>query len=966
VTIQPGNIPTSPTTEEPVAVIGMSCRLPQATGPAEFWRLLASGTSAIRDLPDGRRQVDGARGPAPGGFLDTVDGFDARFFGISPREALAMDPQQRLMLELGWEALEDAHIVPGTLGGSRTGVFVGAIWDDYAALTHRAGDAAITHHTMTGLHRGIIANRLSYTLGLRGPSMTVDSAQSSSLVAVHLAVECLRRGEAEVALAGGVNLILDPFSTTGSEQFGGLSRHGRCFTFDDRADGYVRGEGGGVVVLKPLAAARADGNRVYAVILGGAMNNDGSTDGLTTPGVAGQQDVLQRAYERAGVQPDEVQYVELHGSGTPVGDPVEAAALGTVLGAGRPPTTPLLVGSAKTNVGHLEGAAGIVGLLKAVLSLHHGQVPASLNFETPNRKIPLDELGLRVVQDLTPWPATRDRRYAGVSSFGMGGTNCHVVLSDEGGQLPGAAGPPARDAGPLVLAWSARSETAVRAQAHRLAQYLTDHPDTNPADVAHTLATTRTHFNHRGAVIAPNRTELLNRLTATAHGHTSGGSILATAAKTGRVAFVFPGQGSQWAGMATGLLDTEAVFTETMQACAEALAPYTRFRLLDALTDPDALGEVDIVQPVLFAVMVSLARLWQYHGMIPDAVTGHSQGEIAAAHIAGALSLDDAANVVATRARLLTRLTGTGAMASIGLPAKALGLDDWPGLEIAAYNSPATTVITGDPDQINAYLQHVTTAGNPSHAQLIPVTYASHGAHIQPLRDELLAALAGINPTRSVVPFYSATTGDMIADTTTLTGEYWYRNLRSPVLLQTVAQALARTGHTTFIEVSPHPVLTPAISQTLDTVESAEERSILVTGTLHRATDPTVDYHTTLATLWTHGILAPPPPPPPPATPPTPRPTPSNTTPTGSTPPPPSSSSRTRLSRRRTSRRRTSRGRAVRQPHRSPASCPVWPRRTPSGPAWSWFAPIPQSSRASPPPKRSTRSKPSRISASTR
>ncbi|MFD0904804.1 polyketide synthase, partial [Actinomadura sediminis] len=456
--------------DEPVAIVGAAARLPGADGPDEFWRLLSTGTDAVTGVPADRRDAvpAGPGAPRRGGFLTDVAGFDAAFFGVSPREAAVMDPQQRLALELGWEALEHARIAPDRLAGARTGVFVGAIWDDYATLAHRRGIRAITPHTLTGLHRSAIANRLSHLLGLAGPSMAVDTGQSSSLVAVHLACESLRRGETTLALAGGVNLTLAPESTAGAAAFGALSPDGRCFVFDARANGYVRGEGGGLVVLKRLADAVADGDRVLAVIRGGAVGN-GTGDALTVPDRAAQEAVLRAAYEHAGADPARVGYVELHGTGTPVGDPVEAAALGAVLGAARPPGRPLLVGSAKTNVGHLEGAAGIVGLLKAALSVHHRSVPASLNFATPHPAIPLESLNLRVPTEAVPWPDGAP--LAGVSSFGMGGANCHLVLSAPEPAAAPAATPSALGPGastPAVWLVSGIDRAGVRAQAGRL------------------------------------------------------------------------------------------------------------------------------------------------------------------------------------------------------------------------------------------------------------------------------------------------------------------------------------------------------------------------------------------------------------------------------------------------------------------------------------------------------------------
>ncbi|MCK9926355.1 type I polyketide synthase [Frankia sp. Mgl5] len=701
-----------------VAVIGLACRLPRAENPGAFWRLLENGESAITPIPETRASIlstEARHGAAarPAGYLDAVDTFDPEFFGISPREAAAMDPQQRLVLELSWEALEDAGIVPGTLTGTRTGVFLGAIAHDYATLTHRRGPDAITRHTLTGLNHGILANRVSYTLGLRGPSLTVDAAQASALVAVHLALTSIRRGETDLALVGGVNLNLAPESTLTVERFGALSPDGRCFTFDARANGYVRGEGGGIVVLKPLADALADGDPVTCVLRGSAVTNDGATDALTVPSSDAQRDAVRRAFADAGIDPAAAQYVELHGTGTPVGDPLEAAALG----AGRPSERALLVGSAKTNVGHLEGAAGIVGLLKTALAIRHRRIPASLNFEHPNPDIPLAELRLRVASSAGAWPRPAEALVAGVSSFGVGGTNCHVVLTEAppGAEppAPGAGVPDGQDTGAVdapVLAWvlSARTPQALRDQAHQLTTHLDHHPHTDPTDLAHTLATTRTHFPHRAVILGTTTTDLhpaLTALTALTHNQphpalTTTPPTSSTGTGTGKTVFVFPGQGTQWPAMARELLTTNPVFTHHIHACADALHPHTTWNLLDVLHQtPNAptLDRVDVVQPTLFAVMTSLARLWQHHGIHPHAVIGHSQGEITAAHIADALTLTDAAKIVTLRAQALRHLAGTGTMISIPLPAHQINtaLAEWRGrLDIAAANGPTATVIS--------------------------------------------------------------------------------------------------------------------------------------------------------------------------------------------------------------------------------------------------------------------------------
>jgi acyl transferase domain-containing protein len=855
--------------EDAIAIVGLSCRLPKAPNPDAFWELLRNGEHAITDTPADRWDAASLFDPDPsvpgrtnsrwGGYLDTVDGFDARFFGVSPREARAMDPQQRLILELAWEALENAAIVPGGIRGSRTGVFVGAIADDYATLLGQHGVEAISSHSLTGLHRSIIANRVSYTLGLHGPSLTVDSGQSSSLVAVHMACESLRRGESTTALAGGVNLNLVPESTIRVAKFGGLSPQGRCFVFDARADGYVRGEGGGLVVLKPLARAVADGDRVHAVILGGAVNNDGAKTNLTVPDPVLQEEVLRLAADRAGVAPREVQYVELHGTGTRVGDPVEARALGAVFGAARAEgDAPLLVGSAKTNVGHLEGAAGIVGLLKAVLSLARREVPPNLNFETPNPDIPLDDLRLRVPRELTAWPRPDGPLLAGVSSFGMGGTNCHLVLSEAPGR-PGAAGPDASGTGgSAVVPWpvSARDGLALRQQARQLRDFAAAAPELGVAEIAHALATTRTAFEHRAVVVGTERDELLAGLSALADGDESSPHVVRDVAVTerGGTVFVFPGQGGQWDTMARDLMDTSEVFRARIEACGAALGAYTDWDLVEVLRGaPGAptLERVDVVQPALFAVMVSLAELWRHHGIEPDAVVGHSQGEIAAAYVAGALTLDDAARVVALRSKAITALAGGGGMISVALPAdlaaiRLEGREDR--LALATVNGPANVVVAGDPEALEELRGELEM--DEVQVRTIPVDYASHSPHVEAVRDALLEVLAPIEPRTSAIPFYSTVTAGRL-DTAALNAGYWYRNLRSTVRFEPTIRALAADGHTGYIEVSPHPVLTHPIHDTLDALDSATR---LVTGTLRRDEHAPTCLVSALARAHSHGL----------------------------------------------------------------------------------------------------------------
>ncbi|WP_189785741.1 type I polyketide synthase, partial [Streptomyces capitiformicae] len=854
-----------------IAVIGLACRLPGAPNPEALWRLLRAGDSAVRPTPADRLQpfgtdadADGSTAeevPRWGGFLDDVDRFDAGFFGVSPREADLMDPQQRLVLELAWEALEDSRIVPDTLDGTSTGVFIGAAHDDYATLFHRLGDDHITPHTFTGAHRALIANRLSYLLGLRGPSLTLDSAQSSSLVALHLACESLRAGDSDIALAGGVNLRLTPDGDLYLQRFGALSPDGRCYTFDARANGFVRGEGGGLVVLKRLDRALADGDPVRAVIRGSAVNNDGGGDTLTAPDRGAQEEVVRRALRNAGAAAHDLQYVELHGTGTPVGDPVEAAALGAVLGSGRPADEPLRVGSVKTNIGHLEGAAGIAGLLKTVLALEHGELPASLNHEIPHPGIPLDALGLRVQTALGAWPRTRSDapRMAGVSSFGMGGTNAHVVLQGPPGSGTEVA---ARSGGESlagssvfaeggVLPWvvSGRGADGLAGQAGRLASFVESAgDDVRPVDVAWSLAATRTAFEQRAVVLGTRRDELVDGLGALASGGVAPAGVVrgAVAGDADRVVFVFPGQGAQWAGMGRELMDASPVFAASMQACEDALAPFVDWSLTDIVRSGAELTDVDVVQPVTWAVMVSLAALWRASGVEPSAVIGHSQGEIAAAVVAGGLSLEDGARVVALRSKAIRAIAGRGGMVSLAQsrPQVEELLAGWTGrIDIAAENGPGSVVVAGNADALDELMAHCET--EEIRARRIPVDYASHTWHVEEIEAELADVLDPVEPRTGEVPFFSTTDAEII-DTAGLDAGYWYRNLRQQVRFADTIDALAEQGYTAFIEVSSHPVLGMAVQEATD--------DAIVVGSLRRNDGDADRFLTSLAEAWVHGI----------------------------------------------------------------------------------------------------------------
>ncbi|MGC4808202.1 beta-ketoacyl synthase N-terminal-like domain-containing protein, partial [Micromonospora sp. DT233] len=838
---------------EPIAVVGLSCRFPQAADPGAFARLLRGGVDAITERPGAEPGV-----PRRGGFLDDVDRFDATFFGIAPREAAAMDPQQRLVLELGWEAIEDAGIVPGTLRGDRAGVFVGAIWDDYATLVHQRPLESITQHTMTGLQRGIIANRLSYLLGLRGPSLTVDSGQSSSLVAVHLAVQSLRRGESTVAIAGGVNLDIVAHSAVSVAEFGGISPDGRCFTFDARANGIVRGEGGGLVVLKRLSDAVAAGDRVHAVIRGSAVSNDGGGESLTSPVQAAQEEVLRLAYADAGVAPADVRYVELHGTGTRLGDPIEARALGAVLGAARSGGEPLPVGSVKTNIGHLEAAAGIAGLIKCVLSISNRELYRSLHFDTANPAIPLDDLGLRVVTGHAPVERPGPL-VAGVSSFGVGGTNCHVVLADpldadDRGTRPRHA--PDRDSAPWVL--SAKTAGALRGQAGRLGAYLDERPDLHPADVAWSLVRTRTEFAHRAVVPAADAAAMRAALAGIAAGDDDRPGVArgAVAPASERAVFVFPGQGSQWIGMATELMRRSPVFAEHIRRCEEALRPHVPWALTDVLrAGPDAppelsLDRLDVVHPVLFAVMVSLAELWRSYGVVPAAVVGHSQGEIAACYVAGALSLERAAALVARRSRAFALLAGQGGMASVALSAEQVEelLSAWPGrLSVAAINGPRAVTVSGEVAALHELIAECTR--REVRARLLPIDCAGHSEQVDGIRDELWELLGTVTPRSSAVPFFS-TVDARWHDTAELDTTYWYRNARQAVRFDPAVRALLTAGYRTFIEVSPHPILTAAIA---DTAEELDRPAVAV-GTLRRDAGGPEQFRAALAEAWVNGV----------------------------------------------------------------------------------------------------------------
>ncbi|NEA15143.1 type I polyketide synthase, partial [Streptomyces halstedii] len=847
---------------EPVAVVAMSCRYPGGVRtPEDLWELLVKERDAVSPFPTDRGwDVEGGFDADPdapgtfyvreGGFLHDATGFDPGFFGISPREALAMDPQQRLLLEASWEAVERAGIDPTTLRGSRTGVYTGVIYGEYASRLDRVPDE-VEGFLGTGSIPSVASGRIAYTLGLEGPAVTLDTACSSSLVAVHLACQGLRSGDTTLALAGGVTVMSTPGLYVGFSRQRGLAPDGRSKSFSSAADGAGFGEGLGLLLLERLSDARRAGHPVLAVIRGSAVNQDGASNGLTAPNGPAQQRVISQALARAGLAPSEVDMVEAHGTGTVLGDPIEAQALLATYGQDRPAGRPLWLGSLKSNLSHTQAAAGVGGLIKSVLALRHGVMPRTLHVDRPSPRVDWTEGAVSLLTEATPWPETGRPRRAGVSSFGASGTNAHVILEqaptapvvlEETPTAPdgatAATGKPVDRSAtpgpvPAAVPWtlSARTPDALRAQAAVLHERVVAEPGLSVVDVGHSLVAGRSRFAERAVVVGADRDELLAGLAALSRGVGSAGVVTGDGLLPGRSVLVFPGHGSQWVGMAAGLLAESEVFAERMAECGRVLAPYVDWSLAEALGSERLLARVDVVQPVLWAVMVSLAEVWRAFGVVPDAVVGHSQGEIAAACVAGGLSLDDGARVVALRSRAVRVLAGRGGMASVPLPVEVVRerTTPWVGrLSVAAVNGPSSTVVSGDADAVTALVGELLEEG--VWASPIDVDYASHSVDVEEIRERLLSDLDGITPLSGAVPFYSSVTGGLL-DTKALDAGYWYRNLRETVEFERATRALLAAGHRVFIESSPQPALMYGIE---DTAADAGAPETVVLDTLRR------------------------------------------------------------------------------------------------------------------------------------
>ncbi|MEU1056800.1 beta-ketoacyl synthase N-terminal-like domain-containing protein [Streptomyces sp. NPDC005876] len=847
----------------PIAVVAMACRYPGGvTSPEHLWEVVRDGRDVVDEFPRDRGWPD-LYDPDPdaagrsyvrhGGFLTDVAGFDAEFFGISPREALATDPQQRLLLETSWEVLERAGIVPAEVRGTDVGVFTGVSSPEYGARFLETGAHELEGYLLHGSTLSVASGRVAYGMGFTGPALSVDTACSSSLVALHLAAQSLRAGECSLALAGGVSVMSTPSVLVEFSRQRALSADGRCKAFADGADGTGWAEGVGVLLLEKLSDARRNGHPVLAVLRGSAVNQDGASNGLTAPNGRAQEEVIRKALANAGVTAAEVDVVEAHGTGTALGDPIEAGALLAAYGQDRAGGRPLRLGSVKSNMGHAQAAAGVAGVIKMVMAMRHGHLPRTLHVDAPSPHVDWSSGAVELLVEGREWPRADGFRRAGVSSFGVSGTNAHVILEEAPPQPqpqpqnrtePGHA--PVLADGPLPWVLSGRSAAALAGQARRLADFVTAHTGVPVADVGLSLAVSRSAFEHRAVVIGADREQLLAQLAEPV--------VRGTADIDGKTVFVFPGQGSQWTGMAVELLDSSPVFAARLAECARAVEAHVEWRVLDVLREVEgapSMRRIEVVQPVLFAVMVSLAELWRACGVVPAAVVGHSQGEIAAACVSGALSLADAARLVVARSQLFAdELVGRGAVASVALGRAEIEERLAPfgeRLSVAGVNGPRAVTVAGEEAALDRLVAGLEADG--VRARVVPATVASHCAQVDRLRDRIADLLGFVRPRAGSVPLYSTVTGDVL-DGSELDAGYWFDNCRRPVAFEPVVRSLLADGFRVFVESSAHPVLTWGV---LDTAEEAGEE-VAAVGSLRRGEGGPQRFCASLGEAWARGV----------------------------------------------------------------------------------------------------------------
>ena len=852
--------------ENPIAIIGIGCRFPGgANGPRQFWNMLANGLDAVaeapatrpgfRDLYDSDPHVPGRLYSRWGGFLENVELFDANFFGVSPREASRIDPQHRLLLELMWEACEDAGLPPSRLAGSRTGVFIGISTHDYGDMQmYPQNREEIDLYSNSGTATSIAANRISYMYDLRGPSMAVDTACSSALTAVHLSCQSLRSGECDIAVAGGVQMVLTPELSIGFCKASMLSRDGRCKAFDNDANGYVRGEGAGLVLLKPLSAAISNGDPIYAVIRGTAINEDGRTQGMTLPSRAAQQAMLEAALAKAQLSADDIQYVEAHGPGTAVGDPIEAAAIGSVMSQGVAARGRCAIGSVKTNIGHLEAASGIAGLIKVALALKHRQIPPSLHFHTPNRAIDFDTLGLRVVTELEPWPDSSKPAIAGVNSFGFGGANAHAILQEAPKPIASDVPDSIGEERSLLLVASARSAEGRTAISELYSRYLTDKNSASAPDTCFTAAERRAHHEYRLAIVAPTKDEFAENLSAFASGDTRLNISSGRTAPTGpaKLGFIFSGMGPQWWAMGQQLCAQEPVFRASFERCDEALRKCADWSLTEEFAKDETVSRVaspELAQVTNFAIQVALADLWASYGIVPNAVMGHSGGAMAAAYIAGVYSVEDAIRLCYHRSRLQGRPSNSGKMLAVGAPFEEIRQflqSTERAISLAAVNGPSAITLAGDPEVLEKL--SVTLQEQRIFTRMLPVNIAYHSPAMDKIKDEFLASVADLRGRKAGIPLMSDTTGTWV-DGTELDADYWWNAIRKPVLFAPGMQEMITAGVHNYVEISPHPVLSPSILECL----KQQGVSGLVVSSIRRKEDERESMLRSLGALYCSG-----------------------------------------------------------------------------------------------------------------